>query len=397
MTLRTCPEAISPASPVRPLPALLATIVSSRAPCSVSASMSSSGAATAPKPAHNTTEPSLMSKTALARPLTILFIIYLEGDLVAALELQDIARLGGAGDLEREIFQDGANTADLLGIGLGELALAEIDRILKPDADAAAHHGRHGDERQLMPPGGEDRPVILVAEKLVGDALHVRDVLGIGADAAEDAEDRLHEEWRLDEAAIEEMREVVEVADIVALELEARAAALAQLLQDVFDVLEGVSEDEVARVLEVLALPVVLELLVALEHGEEHEIHRAHVERAHFRLGTQGRGEALLQGHAVAAARGDVHHGIAGLLDARKELHKDVRIRRRLAVPRVARMQVDDRGAGLGRLDRLLGDLVGGQRQIGRHRRGVYRPRDRTGDDDLRAKGHGRYPPPVPP
>ncbi len=248
-----------------------------------------------------------------------------------------------------------------------------------------------------MPPGGEDRPVILVAEELVGDALHMRDVLGIGADAAEDAEDRLHEERRLDEAAIEEMREVVEVADIVALELEARAAALAQLLQDVFDVLEGVSEDEVARVLEVLALPVVLELLVALEHGEEPEIHRAHIERAHFRLGAQRRSEPLLQAHAVAAARGDVHDSVAGLLDARQELHEDFGIRRRLAVPGIARMQVDDRGAGLRRFDRLLGDLVGGQRQIGRHRRGVYRPRDRTGNDDLRAKGHGRYPPPVPP
>src|SRR5260370_12578913 len=96
MTLRTCPEAISPASPVRPLPALLATIVSSRAPCSVSASMSSSGAPTAPKPAHNTTDPSLMSKTALARPLTILFIIYLECDPVCALDLHVITPLGTA-------------------------------------------------------------------------------------------------------------------------------------------------------------------------------------------------------------------------------------------------------------------------------------------------------------
>ena len=53
-------------------------------------------------------------------------------------------------------------------------------------------------------------------------------VLGVGADAAEDAEDRLHEERRLDEPALEEVREVVEVADVVALELEARAAIFAE-------------------------------------------------------------------------------------------------------------------------------------------------------------------------
>jgi hypothetical protein len=69
--------------------------------------------------------------------------------------------------------------------------------------------------------------------------------LGIGADAAEDAEDRLHEERRLDQPAVDEMRQVVEVADVVAFELEARAVALAQVAQDVLDVLEGVAEDEV--------------------------------------------------------------------------------------------------------------------------------------------------------
>ena len=51
-----------------------------------------------------------------------------------------------------------------------------------------------------------------------------------------------------DQPAVEEMGQVVEVADVVALELEARAAALAELLQDVLDVREGVAEDEVAAV-----------------------------------------------------------------------------------------------------------------------------------------------------
>ena len=83
-------------------------------------------------------------------------------------------------------------------------------------------------ERHLVAAGGQDRPLIVVAEQAGRRAPHVQQVLRIGADAAEDAEDRLHEERRLDQAAVEEVRQVVEVADVVALELEARAAAFAQ-------------------------------------------------------------------------------------------------------------------------------------------------------------------------
>ena len=40
----------------------------------------------------------------------------------------------------------------------------------------------------------------------------------------------LHEERRLDQPAVDEMREIVEVADVVALVLEARAVLLAERL-----------------------------------------------------------------------------------------------------------------------------------------------------------------------
>ena len=59
---------------------------------------------------------------------------------------------------------------------------------------------------------------------------------GCGADAAEDAEDRLDEQRRLDQAAVEEVRQVVQMADVVALELEARAVASPQRSQDALDV-----------------------------------------------------------------------------------------------------------------------------------------------------------------
>src|SRR6185437_3585001 len=205
------------------------------------------------------------SATAAARPSTILFIIGLEGDHVAALELQDLARLRRACDLEGEIFEDRADAADLVAVRLGELALADIDRILEADADVAAHHGSHRHEGQLMAPGGEHRPGVLIAEQLVGDPLHMGEVFGVGADAAENAEDRLHEERRLDQLAVKEMRQRVEMADIVAFELELRAAALAKRLKDLLDSLEGIPKNEIPGILQMLGFPVVFPLLVAIE------------------------------------------------------------------------------------------------------------------------------------
>jgi hypothetical protein len=61
-----------------------------------------------------------------------------EPNHVATLELQRGPRLGGCGDLGREALEDAADAAHLLGVGLGELAAAEIDAVLEPDADVAA-------------------------------------------------------------------------------------------------------------------------------------------------------------------------------------------------------------------------------------------------------------------
>jgi hypothetical protein len=55
----------------------------------------------------------------------------------------------------------------------------------------------------------------------------VKKILMVGADAAQYAENGLHKERRLDQTAIDKMRQIVEVSDIVALVLEAGAALLA--------------------------------------------------------------------------------------------------------------------------------------------------------------------------
>ena len=90
-------------------------------------------------------------------------------------------------------------------------------------------------------------------------------------------------------------------------------------------------------------LPVVLPVLVAVGQREDAEIHRAHVERAHLRLGRSGAASRSSHGHVERAAGGDVDHRVGRLLDARQELHEHRRVRRRLAGLRVARMQMEDR------------------------------------------------------
>lgn len=185
------------------------------------------------------------------------------------------------------------------------------------------------------------------------------------------------------QAAVAEMRERVEVPDIVALEFETGAAALAEPLQDRLDIAERVAEDRVARRLQKLRLPGVLPVPRPVEHRVEAKIHRAHVERAHFRLGRQRRRHAVLQRHQRGAAGGDVDHRIARLLDDGQEAHEDFRIGGRAAVFRVAGVQMQDRGAGLRRVDGLRRDVLRLVRKMRRHGGRVHRARYGAGDDDL--------------
>jgi hypothetical protein len=64
MILRTRPSGQQRGEPGSPLPALLLTIVRSRAPCSISASVSSSGRPAVPKPPIITVAPSGTSASA---------------------------------------------------------------------------------------------------------------------------------------------------------------------------------------------------------------------------------------------------------------------------------------------------------------------------------------------
>src|SRR5688572_24153810 len=220
----------------------------------------------------------------------------LKSDIPCSFQFEHLARVVRRGDREAEVFEHALRLRDLLGVRFGELPAADPKTVLKPDTHVAAHHrGLRGD-LHLRASGAEHRPVIGIAKKAIGGALHVDDILGMVADAAADAEHRLDEKRRLDEPAVDEVRRGVKVPDVVALDLEARAVRAAGL-EDVGDVLEGVFEDAIVGASEVGLLPVVLEVFVAPEHLVQTEVHRAHVERGHFRLELQRRLQALFHAH----------------------------------------------------------------------------------------------------
>src|SRR4051812_1758901 len=104
---------------------------------------------------------------------------------------------------------------------------------------------------------------------------------------------------------------------VVAFELKPRVVASAAF-ENELDILEGIAEDEVLAAFEIRPLPVVLELLEAVQHREEPEIHRAHVEARNLRLELVRWGEALGDRHGCRAAARQVDDDIRALLDARQ-------------------------------------------------------------------------------
>lgn len=78
----------------------------------------------------------------------------------------------------------------------------------------------------------------------------------VGADATKDAEHALDKKRRLHESLVYEVRERVQVADVVALELEAGAFSLPEIAERALDHAERVVERMHVRVADVLFLPV---------------------------------------------------------------------------------------------------------------------------------------------
>ena len=135
-----------------------------------------------------------------------------------------------------------------------------------------------------------------------------------------------------------------------------------------------------------------LPAVVALGGIEDGEVHRAHVERGDFGLGAHRSRDPVVHAHAEPAAGGDVEHGVAALLDARQELHEQLRLGRGSAGVGIARVQVNDGSTRLGRCDRGFGDLVRRDRQGFRHGRRMDGAGDGARDDDFALLCHGPAP-----
>src|SRR5689334_25290548 len=103
----------------------------------------------------------------MPRQVSIPSAIASERHLVAALELQHGAGLIRRRDVERQLLDDLADAADLLGIALRQPPGAEIDAVLEPDPDIATHRRPDGGEVDLVAPGRQDRPVIVSPEQAV--------------------------------------------------------------------------------------------------------------------------------------------------------------------------------------------------------------------------------------
>src|SRR5262250_1596325 len=138
---------------------------------------------------------------AMPRQVSIPSAMASEGHLVAALELQHGAGLVRRRDVERQLLDDLADAADLLGVALGQPPGTEIDAVLEPDPDIAAHRRADGGEVDLVAPGRQDRPLVIPPEQAVRRPPHMHEVLRMRPDAAEDTEDRLHEERWLEQLA----------------------------------------------------------------------------------------------------------------------------------------------------------------------------------------------------
>src|SRR5690606_25983077 len=106
----------------------------------------------------------------------------------------------------------------------------------------------------------QHRPQIVLAEQPVCRTFHVGDVFDVGAYPSPDAENRLDQEGRFYEPAVDEMRGGIKMADVIAFDFKSGAVTIARL-QDVGDILEGIAKDSRLRVPDVLFFPVVLVIL----------------------------------------------------------------------------------------------------------------------------------------
>ena len=185
---------------------------------------------------------------------------------------------------------------------------------------------------------GEDRPDVLIAKQLVRGFFGEQQIAWLRADAAQNTEDRLHEQRRLDNLAVQAIGQIIQMPDIVTFEFEPRAVAFTKLLDDARDIFKRVAENEIVCVFQIRLLPREFPVLHAGGGGGNIEVHAAHVQAAHLRARHQPGRQPFFKGHAKTATGGDVDDGVRALLDHRQKSHEHGRVWRGRAINRIARM-----------------------------------------------------------
>ena len=175
----------------------------------------------------------------------------------------------------------------------------------------------------------------------------MQQILRIRADAAHDAEDALHEERRLHQAAIGEVRQIVEMADVIAFEFEA-CAQRSELAHPSLDLREGIRQDEILGGFQIRLLPAVAPVGALFRRGGDVEVEGAHVHRGDFGRHRERGREALIERHSQAAPGGDIDDRIGLPFDLRQELEESLGRLIGLSSLRIARVQMNDGRSRLG-------------------------------------------------
>src|SRR5918994_519107 len=124
-----------------------------------------------------------------------------------------------------------------------------------------------------------------------------------------------------------------------------RGCRLAEHGADPLHVREGIAEDVVAGVFQVVYLPR-LEVSAPLGDGEEAEVEAARVERSHLGLQFGQYGGPFFERHPLPAARGRLYDHIAPVLDSRNHLAEESDVRARFPRLRLTDVEVDDCSPG---------------------------------------------------
>src|SRR5204862_7036904 len=134
------------------------------------------------------------------------------------------------------------------------------------------------EKAHLGPADGEARQKVVLPEQPISNTPHVQEVFGIGANAAANPENALDQERRLESPPLNKIGQIIEVADVIALELETRPAAIAKCAYQGVEHGERIRVNRSVALFEIGSLPV--EFPIGTFRGElpRAEVHRAHVQ-----------------------------------------------------------------------------------------------------------------------